>query len=201
MKKIFLTISLASAFLIGAIPVFAQGTLSVTYSTVTFSGLQSASFGAYGQNVSRFDLFNDDTNTHIGERDYDAHIDGSADLVTQIGFSALSPGNYTLVVNNGQYFSEGGCTTVASCESHYNTNTDVDGTHASFTVAAAPAAAAGSMAISMPTSTAVMIWSYIGAQLGDSGLLAVLSVAGGIYLAFYVMEQLIALIPSKNKKE
>ena len=58
-------------------------------------------------------------------------------------------------------------------------------------------------AITMPTSTASSLTATIGHQLTDPGTLLVIGLVAGIPLTFYVMEQLIALLPgnSKNRRK
>ena len=51
---------------------------------------------------------------------------------------------------------------------------------------------------SVPTSTAPSLTANVGAQLGDSGTLLVIGVAAGIPLAFYVIHQLIGLLPKSR---
>ena len=53
-------------------------------------------------------------------------------------------------------------------------------------------------AITMPTSTASSLTATIGHQLTDPGTLLVIGLVAGIPLTFYVMEQLIALLPGNS---
>jgi len=48
---------------------------------------------------------------------------------------------------------------------------------------------------SVPTSTAPTLTANIGDQLGDAGTLAVVALAAGIPLAFWVIHALIGLLP------
>jgi hypothetical protein len=50
----------------------------------------------------------------------------------------------------------------------------------------------------VPTSTAPSLTANVGDQLGDTGTLAVIGVVAGIYLVFYVISQLISLVPKKG---
>lgn len=52
-----------------------------------------------------------------------------------------------------------------------------------------------SVLFSVPTSTAPSLTANVGDQLGDSGTLAVIGVVAGIYLVFYVIHQLIGMVP------
>ncbi|MGH7604671.1 MAG: hypothetical protein ACRENK_11830 [Gemmatimonadaceae bacterium] len=49
-----------------------------------------------------------------------------------------------------------------------------------------------------PTSTASSLTANVGDQLGDAGTLLVIGVAAGIPLAFYVIHQLIGLLPKSR---
>lgn len=51
---------------------------------------------------------------------------------------------------------------------------------------------------SVPTSTAPSLTANVGDQLGDAGTLAVIGVVAGIYLVFYVIHQLIGMIPKSR---
>jgi hypothetical protein len=57
------------------------------------------------------------------------------------------------------------------------------------------AAHAQSVLFSLPTSTAPGMTADVGAQLSDPGTLLVIGVIAGIYLFFYVVHQLIGLVP------
>lgn len=50
----------------------------------------------------------------------------------------------------------------------------------------------------VPTSTAPSLTANVGDQLGDSGTLLVIGVVAGIYLVFYVIRQLIGMIPKSR---
>jgi hypothetical protein len=50
----------------------------------------------------------------------------------------------------------------------------------------------------VPTSTAPSLTANVGSQLGDAGTLLVIGVAAGIPLAFYVIHQLIGLLPKSR---
>lgn len=50
----------------------------------------------------------------------------------------------------------------------------------------------------VPTSTAPSLTANVGDQLGDSGTLLVLGVIAGIYLVFYVIHQLLGMIPKSR---
>jgi hypothetical protein len=50
----------------------------------------------------------------------------------------------------------------------------------------------------VPTSTASSLTANVGSQLGDAGTLLVIGVAAGIPLAFYVIHQLIGLLPKSR---
>lgn len=50
----------------------------------------------------------------------------------------------------------------------------------------------------VPTSTASSLTANVGSQLGDAGTLLVIGVAAGIPLAFYVIHQLIGLVPKSR---
>lgn len=50
----------------------------------------------------------------------------------------------------------------------------------------------------VPTSTASSLTANVGSQLGDTGTLLVIGVAAGIPLAFYVIHQLIGLLPKSR---
>lgn len=52
----------------------------------------------------------------------------------------------------------------------------------------------------VPTSTAPSLTASIGSQIGDSGTLLVIGVAAGIPLAFYVIHQLIGLLPKSRSR-
>ena len=52
-----------------------------------------------------------------------------------------------------------------------------------------------SVLFSVPTSTAPSLTANVGDQLGDAGTLAVIGVVAGIYLVFYVIHQLIGMVP------
>jgi hypothetical protein len=47
----------------------------------------------------------------------------------------------------------------------------------------------------VPTSTASSLTASVGDQIGDAGTLLVIALAAGIPLAFYVIHQLIGLVP------
>ena len=46
-----------------------------------------------------------------------------------------------------------------------------------------------------PTSTAASLLSIVGDQFSDTGTLAIVALAAGIPLAFYVIRRLIGLVP------
>lgn len=50
----------------------------------------------------------------------------------------------------------------------------------------------------VPTSTAPTLLASIGAQIADSGTLLVIGVAAGVPLTFYVIHQLIGLLPKSR---
>lgn len=50
----------------------------------------------------------------------------------------------------------------------------------------------------VPTSTASNLTANVGSQIGDAGTLLVIGVAAGIPLAFYVIHQLIGLLPKSR---
>jgi hypothetical protein len=52
----------------------------------------------------------------------------------------------------------------------------------------------------VPTSTAPGLTASIGQQIADSGTLAVVAVAAGIPLTFYVIHQLIGLLPKSRSR-
>ena len=60
------------------------------------------------------------------------------------------------------------------------------------------AANAQSAFFAVPTSTAPNLTASIGSQIGDAGTLLVIGVAAGIPLAFYVIHQLIGLLPKSR---
>lgn len=47
----------------------------------------------------------------------------------------------------------------------------------------------------VPTSTATELLANISSQISDSGTLAIIALAAGIPLAFYVIRKVIGLIP------
>lgn len=47
----------------------------------------------------------------------------------------------------------------------------------------------------VPTSTALSLTANVGDQIGDVGTLLIIALAAGIPLSFYVIHQLIGLIP------
>ena len=51
----------------------------------------------------------------------------------------------------------------------------------------------------VPTSTAPALTADIGAQFSDPGTLLVIGLVAGVPLTFYVMQQLIALLPGNSK--
>jgi len=53
---------------------------------------------------------------------------------------------------------------------------------------------------SVPTSTASSLTANVGDQIGDPGTLLVLGLAAGIPLAFYVIHQLIGLVPKSRAR-
>jgi len=52
--------------------------------------------------------------------------------------------------------------------------------------------------IAIPTGMAPALTANIGAQLGDQGTLQFIGLAAGVYLFFYVMRQLIGLVPKRR---
>ena len=60
------------------------------------------------------------------------------------------------------------------------------------------AAHAQSAFVVVPTSTAPSLTASIGAQVADPGTLLVIGVAAGIPLTFYVIHQLIGLLPKSR---
>lgn len=56
-----------------------------------------------------------------------------------------------------------------------------------------------SLAITMPTSTTPAISDDLDAQFADQGTLRVVALVAGISLTFYVIEQLIALLPGNTR--
>ena len=52
--------------------------------------------------------------------------------------------------------------------------------------------------VAFPTSTASSLTADVGQQVSDPGLLLVIVLAAGIPLAFYVIHQLIGLIPKSR---
>jgi opacity protein-like surface antigen len=57
-----------------------------------------------------------------------------------------------------------------------------------------------SSAISVPTSTTGLLTANIGGIMADPGLLAIICMAAGIPLAFYVMRELLRTMPKGNRK-
>ena len=64
--------------------------------------------------------------------------------------------------------------------------------------AAPPPPPPPSLAINVPTSFTPALTADVSAQMGDKGTLQLLGIAGGVYLLFYVMRQIIALPPKKK---
>lgn len=62
----------------------------------------------------------------------------------------------------------------------------------------AVAAAHADAFFSVPTSTASSLTANVGSQIGDAGTLLIIGVAAGIPLAFYVIHQLIGLVPKSR---
>lgn len=52
----------------------------------------------------------------------------------------------------------------------------------------------------VPTSTAPSLTAIVGDQLADPGTLAVIALAVGVPLAFYIIHQLIGLVPKGRAK-
>jgi hypothetical protein len=50
----------------------------------------------------------------------------------------------------------------------------------------------------VPTSTAPALTASIGSQIADSGTLLIIGIAAGIPLTFYVIHQLIGLLPKSR---
>lgn len=71
---------------------------------------------------------------------------------------------------------------------------------ASALAALATAALVHAQAFEVPTSTASSLTANVGTQLADSGTLTVVVLAAGIPLAFYVIHQLIGLIPKGRSR-
>lgn len=74
------------------------------------------------------------------------------------------------------------------------------GASAAITGFAIVAQAHASSFFSVPTSTAPSLTANVGDQLGDAGTLLVIGVAAGIPLAFYVIHQLIGLLPKSRSR-
>lgn len=66
---------------------------------------------------------------------------------------------------------------------------------------AAASMAHASVLFEVPTSTAPSLTANVGDQLGDTGTLAVIGVIAGIYLVFYVIRQLLSMIPKSHGKK
>lgn len=54
------------------------------------------------------------------------------------------------------------------------------------------------VAFTVPTSTAASILTAVGSQFADVGTLAVVVIAAGLPLAFYVIGRLIGLLPGRR---
>jgi hypothetical protein len=50
-----------------------------------------------------------------------------------------------------------------------------------------------------PTALSGDLTANIGAQVGDQGTLLMIGVAAGVPLVFYVIEQLVGLVPRKRR--
>jgi hypothetical protein len=86
----------------------------------------------------------------------------------------------------------------------FNNNASAQcGSSITFTPEGSTGGSSTGTAITMPTTTASSLTADIGAQFADPGTLLVIGLAAGIPLTFYVMEQLIALLPgnSKNRRK
>jgi len=53
----------------------------------------------------------------------------------------------------------------------------------------------------VPTSTAPSLTANVGDQLGDPGTLSVIGVIAGIYLVFYVIRQLLSMVPKSHGRK
>lgn len=62
-----------------------------------------------------------------------------------------------------------------------------------------PSAPVSSMVISVPPAAANTMTANVGDQIGDHGTLLVVALAAGIPLTFYVIHQLVALIPRRKR--
>jgi hypothetical protein len=60
------------------------------------------------------------------------------------------------------------------------------------------AANAQAVPVSFPTSTANTLLAFVGGQVADPGLLLVVVIAAAVPLTFYVIHQLIGLIPKSR---
>ena len=55
------------------------------------------------------------------------------------------------------------------------------------------------ISFTVPSSTAQTLTTEVGGQLSDTGTIEVMGLAAGVYVFFYVVQQLIALLPGNSK--
>jgi hypothetical protein len=211
MKKIIFYI-LAILFLPLAPFAFASGqTVSVSPNPVTnFSTAQINFTTGAPDLVANIYLYSaaggaalNDLSTCGGDQDLS---NGSANLS---GFCGLTLGSFPngdyVVVNMSLNYAGSrntDCvTSLASCEAAYlGAGYIVENTFSIDIAGNAPAAPSFGGMIIVPTSTASALTASIGSQIADSGTLALIALAAGVPLAFYVMARLIELIPRKKNK-
>ena len=109
---------------------------------------------------------------------------------TITGQSISFPAGAIVTVANGNCYGVGGC--FDGSATMYD---------AAATITYTPAGGGGSpvSSITIPTSTAPALTATIGTQLSDPGTLLVVGLVAGVPLTFYVMQQLIALLPGNSK--
>ena len=177
-----------AALLIAASPAFAD-----TMSVVPLSA-PSNQLGAVNITTdfpAWFYLFDSNGNNFSGN----AITEGAGTF--SFPFGAVPQDTYTIVAihtgygNGMQDYNCGAGLNLFDCQ-YWTGGTDQD---VSFT--ADPPST--STAIMFPTALSGDLTANIGAQVGDQGTLLMIGVAAGVPLVFYVIEQLVGLVPRKRR--
>jgi len=203
MRKI--AIIAAALGLLTAAPAFAatnSRNMSAAPSTVVTGGESAINFSI---NVSatgheNFYLFDGAGNNVSGNgNDSNIFTRQSSYSWGATGFAtSLSPGTYTAIDYDADKASTdpwcGSGQALSTCQANVSPTT-YGLTTITITAPAAPPAGL----ISIPSDFGSSLTANIGAQVGDQGTLLMIGVAAGVPLVFYVIEQLVGLVPRKRR--
>lgn len=211
MKKVFAALTIVGVLVLPAFAL-ADTTLSISPSTIG-SGSEGSISIAFSNIFSYaiFYLFDSSGNSVYSPSNESANGDSPVNWSSTSLPTSLTPGTYTLLTLGGgaptsyNYFNTvcGVGSTLSSCEA-----VDEGGYQATqlLTITSGGTSTGSAItgsAIAIPTSTALSLTAPITGQFSDPGTLLVVGLVAGIPLTFYVMQQLIALLPgnSKNRRK